>query len=321
MNLIFNINLYLKKYFTLFSLGLVLILVACVGKNKLDEKNINKEKESSYRFPVIAIKAKKGILSDYLSLNGDVDTKVKADIFPDAAGKITSLRIKLGAYVQKGQIVATLDPSRPGSVYLKSPVRAPISGYILNIRKKIGETVNPQSSIAVVGRIDAKQILTYVSEKYISNIKVGNDAIIEVGAYPNEKFKAKVSEISPVLDSKSRTIEVYLTPIGSNLDKLIIGMFSKIKLITKRFRDVIKIPREAVVEREGKNFVFKLDLEGKSVQMLPVTVLFEIDNIAALSGEVEENDLIVIEGMSTLSNGTLINLVDTREGLSAESNI
>ncbi len=256
-----------------------------------------------------------------MSLNGDIDTKVKADIFPDAAGKITSLRVKLGTYVKKGQVIATLDPSRPGSVYLNSPVRAPISGYILNIRKKIGETVNPQSSIAVVGRTDAKQILTYVSEKYISNIKVGNDAIIEVGAYPNEKFKAKVSEISPVLDSKSRTIEVYLTPIGSNLDKLIIGMFSKIKLITKRFRDVIKIPREAIVDREGKQFVFKLDLEGKSVQMLPVTVLFEIDGIVALSGEVEENDLIVVEGMSTLSNGTPINLVDTKESLSAESNI
>lgn len=321
MNLIFNIKLYLKKYFLLFPLGLVVIYVSCVGKNKLDDRNINKEKESSYRFPVIAIKVKKGVLSDYLSLNGDVDTKVKADIFPDAAGKITSLQIKLGTYVQKGQIVATLDPSRPGSVYLKSPVRAPISGYILNIRKKIGETVNPQSSIAVVGRIDAKQILTYVSEKYISNIKVGNDAIIEVGAYPNEKFKAKVSEISPVLDSKSRTIEVYLTPIGGNLDKLIIGMFSKIKLITKRFRDVIKIPREAVVEREGNSFVFKLDLESKSVKMLPITVLFEIDNIVALSGEIEENDLIVVEGMSTLSDGTLINLVDTREGLSSESNI
>ncbi|QFI14290.1 efflux RND transporter periplasmic adaptor subunit [Borrelia sp. CA_690] len=315
MNLIFNINLFLKKYF----LVLFLVLVACVNKAKLDD--VNNEQEGPYRFPVIAIKAKKGILSDYLSLNGDIDTKVKADIFPDAAGKITSLSIKLGSYVQKGQIVATLDPSRPGSVYLKSPVRAPISGYILNIRKKIGETVNSQSSIAVVGRIDAKQILTYVSEKYISNVKVGNDAIIEVGAYPNEKFKAKVSEISPVLDSKSRTIEVYLIPIGSNLDKLIIGMFSKIKLITKRFRDVIKIPREAIVEREDKKFVFKLDLEGKSVQMLPVTVLFEIDNIVALSGEVKENDLIVVEGMSTLSDGTLINLVDTKEGLSAESNI
>lgn len=317
MNLIFNINLYFKKYF----LVLVLVLVACVNKNKLDDKNINEDEESAYRFPVIAIKVKKGILSDYLSLNGDIDTKVKADIFPDTVGKITSLGIKLGAYVQKGQIVATLDPSRPGSVYLKSPVRAPISGYILNIRKKIGETVNSQSSIAVVGRIDAKQILTYVSEKYIANIKVGNDAIVEVGAYPNEKFKAKVSEISPVLDSKSRTIEVYLTPIGSNLDKLIIGMFSKIKLITKRFRDVIKIPREAVIEREGKKFVFRLDLEGKSVQMLPVTVLFEIDGVVALSGEIKENDLIVVEGMSTLSDGTLINLVDTKEGLSSESNI
>ncbi|MCD2400930.1 efflux RND transporter periplasmic adaptor subunit [Borreliella bissettiae] len=315
MNLIFNINFYLKKYF----LVLFLVLVACSGKNKLGDTN--KEKEDTYRFPVIAMKVKRGILSDYLSLNGDVDTKVKAGIFPDAVGKITSLGIKLGVYVQKGQIVATLDPSRPGSVYLKSPVRAPISGYILNITKKIGETVNPQSNIAVVGRIDTKQILTYVSEKYISNIKVGNDSIIEVGAYPNEKFKARVSEISPILDSKSRTIEVYLTPIGSNLDKLIIGMFSKIKLITKRFRNVIKIPRGAVVEREGKKFVFKLDLESKSVQMLPIKTLFEIDNIVALSGEVEEGDLIVVEGMSALSNGTLINLVDTKEGLSAESNI
>ncbi|WNY59986.1 efflux RND transporter periplasmic adaptor subunit [Borreliella bissettiae] len=315
MNLIFNINFYLKKYF----LVLFLVLVACSGKNK--QGDTNKEKEDPYRFPVIAMKVKRGILSDYLSLNGDVDTKVKAGIFPDAVGKITSLGIKLGVYVQKGQIVATLDPSRPGSVYLKSPVRAPISGYILNITKKIGETVNPQSNIAVVGRIDTKQILTYVSEKYISNVKVGNDAIIEVGAYPNEKFKAKVSEISPILDSKSRTIEVYLTPIGSNLDKLIVGMFSKIKLITKRFRNVIKIPRGAVVEREDKKFVFKLDLESKSVQMLPIKTLFEIDNIVALSGEVEEGDLIVVEGMSALSNGTLINLVDTKEGLSAESNI
>lgn len=42
MNLIFNINLYLKKYF----LVLFLVLVACVGDNKLDDKNIDKEKES-----------------------------------------------------------------------------------------------------------------------------------------------------------------------------------------------------------------------------------------------------------------------------------
>ncbi|AJA89983.1 membrane protein [Borreliella chilensis] len=317
MNLIFNVNIFFKKY----CLVLFLVFFACVNKNKLDDKSINKDKESSYRFPIVAMNVKKGDLSDYLSLNGDVDTKVKADIFPDVSGKITSLRIKLGAYVQNGQIVATLDPSRPGSVYLKSPVRAPISGYILNIKKKIGETVNSQSSIAVVGKIDTKEILTYVSEKYISNIKVGNDAIIEVGAYPNEKFKAKVSEISPVLDSKSRTIEVYLKPIGSNVDKLIIGMFAKIKLITKRFKNVIKIPREAVIEREGKKFVFKVDLDSKSVRMLPVTALFEIDGIIALSGEVEENDLIVVEGMSTLSDGTLINLVDTKESLSVESNI
>ncbi|WAZ85573.1 HlyD family efflux transporter periplasmic adaptor subunit [Borrelia miyamotoi] len=58
--------------------------------------------------------------------------------------------------------------------------------------------VGPQTSIALIGKTDAIQIKTYVTEKYILDVKVGSDAVIELESYPDEKFKAKISQVSPV---------------------------------------------------------------------------------------------------------------------------
>ncbi len=273
-----------------------------------------------YRFPVVAIKACKGALSNYIPLNGDIDTKVKAEVFPDIAGEVMSLNIRLGSYVKEGQIIATVDPSRPGFFYLKSPVRAPMSGYVLAINCRVGERVDPQKSIALIGRMDVMQIKTYVSEKYVLDIKVGNNAIIELESYPNEKFKAKISEVSPVLDFKSRTAVVYLEPIGNNTG-MVIGMFAKIKLVTKHLDNVVKIPSRAFIEREGKLCVFRLNTDTKTVERVFPSIDFEVDNIMSIREGINEGDLIVIEGISSLSDGAYVDIVDIQDGLDIEDNV
>ncbi|WP_240326122.1 hypothetical protein [Borrelia miyamotoi] len=63
--------------------------------------NINDNVNESFIFPVIIVKAIKGTLSNYITLNGDIDVKVKAEVFPDVTGKIVSLHVKLGAYVKR----------------------------------------------------------------------------------------------------------------------------------------------------------------------------------------------------------------------------
>ena len=322
MNFIFDIRFNLKHSLILLSL---LFGFSC-SKNTNDglqeDININtNSNKSSNKFPVIVIKAQRGALSNYLNLNGDIDTKVKSEVFPSVMGKIVSLNIKLGTYVKKGQVIAVLDPSRPGSFYLKSSVRAPISGYVLSVNCKIEETVGPQKSIALIGKIDTIQIKTHISEKYILDVKVGSDAVIELHSYPNEKFKAKVSEVSPILDFRSRTALVYLEPIGNNKSKMIIGMFAKIKLITNHLKNSVKIPRRAFVEREGKLCVFKLNKAKKTVERVFPIIDFEVDDIVSIKEGINDDDLIVIEGISSLSDGVGVDIVDIQDGLAVEDNV
>ncbi|WKC57720.1 efflux RND transporter periplasmic adaptor subunit [Borrelia sp. P9F1] len=287
----------------------------------MQEGMIGEGVDEPYKFPVIVMKARKGALSDYIALNGDVDTKVKADVFPDTAGKIMTLNVRLGTYVKKGQVIATLDPSKPGALYLKSPVKAPISGYVLTVNRKIGETVGPQTSIALIGRIDTTQIRAYVSERYILDVKPGNNAVIEIESYPSEKFGARISEVSPVLDIKSRAAEVYLDPVGKNTKKMIVGMFAKVKIVTNHLSNVIKIPSSAVVERDGRRFVFRISDDTKTVQMLYPLIGFEVDDIVSIRDGINEDDLIVVEGMSALSDGAYVNISEIRDGLASEDNV
>ncbi|AWG42535.1 efflux RND transporter periplasmic adaptor subunit [Candidatus Borreliella tachyglossi] len=321
MNLILNMRFGVKYCVLFLSLLFAFSCSKNTGSEAQGDMHGNDSVDEPYRFPVIVMKVRRGILSNYIALNGDVDTKVKANVYPDVTGKITSLNVKLGTYVTKGQVIATLDPTRIGALYLKSPVRAPISGNILTVGHKVGETVGPQASIALIGKMDTTQIRTYVSEKYILDVKAGNDAIIEIESYPDEKFRAKVSEVSPVLDFKSRTAEIYLEPVGNNSKKMIVGMFVKIKLVTNHLKNVVKIPSNAVVERDGKSFAFRVNESTETVEMVPLLIDFEVDNIISVRDGINEGDLIVIEGLPALSDGAYINLVDTRDGIVAEDNV
>ncbi|BCR19098.1 Multidrug efflux pump subunit AcrA [Borrelia miyamotoi] len=266
MNFIFNIGVHCKHYLLFLFLLFIFSCSRKINGELQGNINTNDHVSESFRFPVIVVKARKGTLSNYITLNGDIDVKVKAEVFPDVTGKIVSLHVKLGAYVKQGQVIAVLDPSKPGSLYLKSSVRAPISGYVLSVNFKVEDIVGPQTSIALIGKIDAIQIKTYVTEQYILDVKAGSDAVIELESYPNEKFKAKISQVSPVLDFKSRTAAVYLEPIGDNKSKMLVGMFAKIKLITKHLENVVKIPKRAFIEREGKLCLFKLNIAKKMVE-------------------------------------------------------
>ena len=102
---------------------------------------------------------------------------------------------------------------------------------------------------------------------------------------------------------------------------MVIGMFAKVKIVTNHFTNVIKIPSSAVVEREGKRFVFRVNEDAKTVQMLFPVIDFEVDNIVSVRDGINEDDLIVVEGMSSLSDGTYVNIVEIREGLTSEDNV
>jgi len=123
--------------------------------------------------------------------------------------------------------------------------------------------VSQQGPLVRISRMDDLQIESYVAERFISRMRVGQRALITLDAFPGRSFDARVSELSPMVDPSSRTLDIKLDFIQRPRD-VRAGMYAKIKIITEQKEDVIKLPAETVVERFGEKFVFVVADESKA---------------------------------------------------------
>lgn len=271
------------------------------------------EKGSGDAEPVFAVNTYKIVptsLDDYLEFGGDVDTVSAVSVMPDTAGKISRINVKVGDRVTKDQIIAAVDASRPGMVFADSPVRAPVSGTITYFPGVIGTSVSQSSVIAKISSTNELEIQTAVPERFISRISMNQKAVLTFSAYPGETFAAHIKEVSPVLDSNTRTMTVKLA-IDKRDARIKIGMYAKIHLVTEHKQNVTVVPYGTVVTQNGETYVFKVMHNGaeNTVSLVPVQLGIRVDNFQEILEGIKEGDEIVIKGQSLLNNGAKVNVV------------
>lgn len=290
------------------------MLISCGSKKDLESKKSKTEEvEKTTVFAVSVIPATRGELKNYLEFGGDVTAKTSLDIQPDAAGKIVEIKVKVGDSVQKNEIIALVDASRPGMSYEPGPVKAPISGTITAVNVVVGSMVAQQLSIAKVSKIDTLEVVMNVPERYVSKIKNKQQAYLRFDAYPGEIFPAEISEVSPVLDQTSRTMSVKLSLLNQD-SRIKVGMFARVKLITDTLTNIVKIPDAAVTTRLGETFVFVIvpgeaDEETHTVRKQMVTRGIRVDDKTEILSGLNSNDLVVIRGQSLLEDGSVVNII------------
>ena len=281
-------------------------LVSCKGKSEKTAK----EEETETIYAVNADIVQAGNLDDYLEFGGDVSSVSAVDVYPDAAGKISRIRVSVGDLVKKDQIIAYVDPSRPGMNYSENPVKAPISGRVTSFPPTIGTMVSQSYSIAKISDTDELQIKVNVAERLISRIRENQTAIVSFDAYPGVEFKARVFEVSPVLDTTSRTMlaKLKVEPADSRIKA---GMYARVKLITDTIEGAVVIPNDAIVYRDGKPYVFTAKSESaeSSVNMVSVKEGLSVDNKTEIQEGLKEGDVIIVKGQSLLSDGSKVKIL------------
>lgn len=115
--------------------------------------------------------ATKKTLHDYVITNGEVESQSSIEVFPSMSGKIAAINVMLGSSVKKGDVIAKVDPSEPGTNYALSPVEAPISGSIVSSPLKIGTKVSTATAITMIGDIENLQVTASVPERYVAELK------------------------------------------------------------------------------------------------------------------------------------------------------
>lgn len=178
--------------------------------------------------------------------------------------------------------------------YDYSFIRSPISGVITSRPVKIGEGVNKGSHIATVVSTGSMYIEAFIDEADVAKVRIGQEVNITMDSYPGKVFKGEVYRISPVVlggKQETRTFEVRVRL--KDKDILIKpGMSADIEIIVESIPNVLALPSQAVVEKEGKRYVYII--RDSRARLTPVDLgRFNWTFYEVLSG-VKEGDKVII---------------------------
>ena len=87
-------------------------------------------------------------------------------------------------------------------------IESPVDGFIGKRYLDPGATVSPNAPVASVVDIHIVRMVANVVEKDVKRLHVGMPALVEVDAFPGEKFTGKVSRIAPIFDPQTRTAPI-----------------------------------------------------------------------------------------------------------------
>jgi multidrug resistance efflux pump len=124
--------------------------------------------------------------TDDAQVNGPIVT-VTAPI----AGTLSSLSVKQGEQVTRGQALGTITPLTGTAVTLTSP----IAGTIVQTPAVQGQAVVPGLAVAQVTDLNHLNVIAYVDENALTNVKVEQVVDIHIDAYGGTSYTGKVVQI------------------------------------------------------------------------------------------------------------------------------
>lgn len=172
---------------------------------------------------------------------------------------------------------------RSGTVTKTLTLASPANGIVLEKDVLEGQRVMPGQRLYRIADLSEVWVEGEVFEQDIALVREGMQVHIEIAAHPGEHLMGRVSFIYPTVDPTSRTNRVRLTvpnPGGS----LKPGMFATIFFDAVIGRDVVVVPRSAVVVTGTRNIVFVRDADG---MLQPTDVVLGAradDRVQVLSG-------------------------------------
>nr|WP_246551822.1 efflux RND transporter periplasmic adaptor subunit [Geobacter hydrogenophilus] len=141
------------------------------------------------------------------------------------------------------------------------PVRSPISGIITEKHAIVGELSDPAKSLYTVADLSSVWVLVDIHEKDLAKVRRGQAATVIVGAFPDQKFRGRITYLADLVDEATRTVKARVE-VPNPGRKLKPEMFATVELaIAADSPTVLAVPEEAVLELDGKKVIFVAEKE------------------------------------------------------------
>jgi RND family efflux transporter MFP subunit len=192
----------------------------------------------------------------------------------------------------------------------KTVIRAPFSGTIDDVFVEKGQVVGPSAQgLMRIVNLSNMFVSTSVPETYIGKLKVGTQVDVLLTSL-GKTYKGKVRQIGNFVNPSNRSFGIEVSvPNPENL--LRPNQVANLKITDYVSKNTIVVPTNVIQEDGEKNkFVYTAtNVNGKTgiAKKTIVKLGQSSDNVTEILSGLSNNDVIVTEGMNTISEGMKLN--------------
>ena len=188
----------------------------------------------------------------------------------------------------------------------RTRISAPFGGYITHRTVEIGQTVRNLDALFRLGAFSPLFADVHLSEREAARINPGQTAMVSLGSAGTDRIQGKVVRISPIVDDATGTVKVTvnLPPSGKSFKP---GAFVRVDIETDTRLEALLIPKRALLEEDGKNFVFVV--QGTTADRRKITLGYSDDQDVEVRNGVSAGEQVVVAGQGNLTQGAKVRIV------------
>jgi len=311
-----------------FWIGIIVVIIVVIGFFFIRKKQTVKSKELKFTVAEVT----RGNIEVKVLSTGTIEPYTRVEVNSPVNGRIDRVDVDEGAVVKPGNIlawissedrIALLDAARSNledarrtgdstaikealaaqeianNAYKPVPLTNSISGVVIARSCEPGQNISTQTILFVIS--DRLVANVQVDEADIGKIKLNQEAVVTLDAFPDEPVHSKVTKISHEGTLVSGVVEynvmVEPKPVPSNWKS---GMTADVEFIISAKDSILVIPKSAIKEKQGNNFVTVLQ-DNKPVPQ-PISTGITDGKLIEVTNGLKEGERLMVSSGGTQSN-------------------
>jgi hypothetical protein len=278
----------MRKKYAIYGLLILIIVLMLIQKNLNAKSNIDKKNNQCY--------LKNMQIKNSILVYGKIFPYQETEIISLFSGILTKLHYKIGDRINKDVDLFEFESNKQ----IKN-IKSPEKGVLTSINYLVGSKVicSPIEvpTLATISNFDSLLFKTYIEEKYLQYIKIGDNVELEINNLNDLKVDSKINMISikPVLLENE-----YLYPIECIIKnqpkltrKFIYGYSAKGEIILQLKKNTFAIDEKYIFYHGNNSYVNILNSNGEKIHKKVKLGISDGINIEIISG-VSKSDLITL---------------------------
>ena len=184
----------------------------------------------------------------------------------------------------------------------KKKIRAPFDSIVVQKNAEKGEWIMEGGTVAVIADDSLVDIVVNVPAEMLKYLKPGKKLTVKS---ESEQFTGEFFSFVPKGDVATRNFDVKIRLPNSK--GLIEGMEARALVPSAEKREGLKVPRDAVIDKFGKNVIWLA--KDAAAKMVPVQVVgYDGMSVAVAGPGLADGDMVVVKGNERLREGQQVRI-------------